>query len=304
MTRSCFHNQKGQSLVQVMVAATIMAIVMLSMMSLQANQAKENRAIVEKLGALDFQQELIRIFADGSLCTSLLTLPSPQRFNSSGSAPGSANPPSITLPHTQIPINASPGAPPFATAGRLASPIARTLFVANGRPFRLTDIVGSSSGGIGHYSANFSVDFDHSQLIRALQPASVKISLQTVSAGVNETITACASGYGVQIRSGRVTQGDTVPTISGFPRNKCQLSVSIEDAHVAPDYTSSDGDPGQWGDNHYGGAQAFYDANWRVTCRFLFSFASWWDFSTSTFQSPQGPRWVDSWCRYLLICVQ
>lgn len=303
MALSCIQNQKGQSLVQVVVAAAIMAIIMLSMISLQANQAKESRAIIEKLAALDFQQELIRIFSDGTLCTSLLTLPTPRQFNSSTSAPGSPNPPSLTLPLSQIPISAAPGSPPFATAGALASPIARTLFVAGGRPFQLTSIIGSSSGGVGRFSANFTVGFDQNQLIRPLSPASVRVSLRTTSAGPIETITGCSSEYGIQVRSGRVTQGDVVPAIPGIPRSNCQLSLMIEDAHVMPSYNSSDGDPGQWGDNHYGGAQAYYDASWNVTCRFLFSFSAWWDFTTNSFQAFQPPQWFPANCRYLVICT-
>lgn len=286
--------QSGQGLVQALIATAIMGILTVVFLTMQGNQVKEGQAISEKLAALDFEQALLRIFADGSLCTYLLLNPTPTTFESSAT--------SIDLPMTSMPVSIATGAPPFATAGQPASSVARTLVLTD-RPFSIANIVGSNVGGVGSYTADFQVNFDASRLARSIKPATVRIGLQTTGAGSTQTVTSCVGGYGLQVRSGRVTNGDTVPTIPGYPKNKCQLMVSIEDAHVGPSYSATGGDAGQWGDNHYGGSQAFYDNNWQVTCRFYFSYSAWWDVNTSTFVTSQPPQWEDAWCRYVLVCT-
>ncbi len=94
-------NKKGQSLVQVLVSMGIMGIFMMAMISTQSMQAKENRALSEKLAANDFQQQLTRAFADGSLCKKLLTTPSPTTFDS-------------TKPTKNLPFASIPGSVPFS----------------------------------------------------------------------------------------------------------------------------------------------------------------------------------------------
>lgn len=95
-------------------------------------------------------------------------------------------------------------------------------------------------------------------------------------------------------KSDRVATGDYIPTPSGYQKSDCDLIVTVEDHHYGGNRSTSIGDLGYWEDNHYGGSQAFYDSNWRVTCRYAFSLknirdASWHDEHEKR-------------CRYLLVC--
>lgn len=189
-------SRRGMSLVEVLVVAAVGCVIALSMSAMLVNQTRETRALSEKLAANDFQQHLTRSFADGSLCTQLLqTL----TFDSTYAVPGSSNPPTLNLTITSIPIGTAPFAPPLATAGKPLSPIASTLVAALSTdvhpPFEVTNIMGTSSGGIGNYTGFFQINFDDTKLVRSLKPPQTQITIQTTSSGTTQTITAC-SGSG------------------------------------------------------------------------------------------------------------
>jgi len=104
-------NQRGQSLVQILIGVAIMGIMMIAFATMTANQSREASALAQKLAAMDFQQQLTRTFSDGTLCTSLLTLPTARTFDSTNALLGSPNPPIITLTNTYIPVSTAPSAP-------------------------------------------------------------------------------------------------------------------------------------------------------------------------------------------------
>lgn len=65
-------NQRGQGLIQVIVAAAIMGIIMFSMMTAQIYQIKENKAIAEKLAAIDFQRTITQALSDPAACAAIV----------------------------------------------------------------------------------------------------------------------------------------------------------------------------------------------------------------------------------------
>lgn len=65
-------NQKGQSIVQVLVSIAIMGILLVAMTSMQTTMSRENRALSEKLAALDLERVVTQSLAHTSVCTSLL----------------------------------------------------------------------------------------------------------------------------------------------------------------------------------------------------------------------------------------
>ena len=190
-------NQRGQSLIEVMTSVGIMALISMGMVSMFTYQNKEVTSLKEKLGITDFQQQLTRAFADGTLCTSLLAGASPARFNIPIGGATATSPASITLTMSaapaSIPVSTLPSAPTLATAGGAISLVSTTLVAAAPQPFQLTNIVGSSNGTTGTFTANFQVNIDDTKLVRALKPPATMISLQT-SGGVTgtQTITGCS----------------------------------------------------------------------------------------------------------------
>lgn len=186
-------NQRGQSIIQVLISIGLMSILMAAFATMMANQSKESQALAEKIAWADFQQQLSRTFTDGALCTSLIGT---MKFDSTNAIQGSKNQPTITLSNTSIPISSLPNAPPLVTAGQPASSISSTLIVASVNPFQVTNIVGSSAGGVGYFTGVFQVNFDKKPLIRALKPAQATIGIQTTSSGNTQTIIGCQSTGG------------------------------------------------------------------------------------------------------------
>ena len=180
-----------------------MGILLLATMSLIVNQNTEIRVLKEKLGETDFEQQFIRSFADGTVCASLLH---GLNFDSTNAVAGSTNPPTITLPNTSIPINTTPSAPALATAGQPLSPISPSFVAAPTQTFQVTHIVGSSSGGVGNYTATFQVNYDQTKVVRSLHPATTQISFQTTSAGSTQTITSCNGSLANQVALGGLYQ--------------------------------------------------------------------------------------------------
>lgn len=215
-------SQSGQSIVQVLVAAFIMGIVLFSSMSMLRLQTRETRALEEKLGVIDIQQQLSRSFSDGSLCSTILTPP----FSGStavtftvptgGATP--TNPVSQNLNLTYIPISVTSQTSPLVSANKAVSINSSTLIAADApNTFQLTNIIGSSNGTTGTFTANIQINFDQSKLVRPLKPASTPITLLTTG-GITgpQTITSClgvdGTGFPPTILSNPGTFTITVPT--------------------------------------------------------------------------------------------
>lgn len=155
-------NTKGLSIVEVLIAVGIMAIVGAAMISLISSQAKETRSLQEKLGLLDFEKLLISNFADGSICSYMLSDPSydatnPKTFDETQI--GSATPPEIIL--TKL-IGSTTGTVSdtnsLAQAGN-ALPGHSSLVVDR---IRITDI--QDQGG-NNYRASIEVSFNASKMV-------------------------------------------------------------------------------------------------------------------------------------------
>jgi Tfp pilus assembly protein PilW len=61
--------QKGQSLIQVVIALAISCIIFMGMASIQARESLENRALAEKLGALDLFRTTSQYLANSATCS-------------------------------------------------------------------------------------------------------------------------------------------------------------------------------------------------------------------------------------------
>lgn len=296
-------NTNGFGLVQVIVSVAIMGILMMTVVSMMAGQSREVTSLTEKLAVNDLTQALTAAVSNSSTCTFQLTqagpwISSPVPVQFDASTIGTASPPSINL--NQVLAHGSATAPPITSVGSPASPISGTAIVS---AIQVTNINGPVGGNT--FTANLQVNLDQTRLVRGLKPSSAQVVLQTSGAGNIKTVTACQSVTPtVRVASGTVTHDATITPIPGYLNSECQVLVTMEDAHVGNPggaYNNTDvGDPGKWGDNHWGGSQAYVNAAWSVTCQYLFTYSAW--FSGGVF-SGSGPNWYPGNCRYLMTCT-
>jgi type II secretory pathway pseudopilin PulG len=177
-------NQAGFSLVEVLVVAGMMGFMVMVLSSIVSSLSRESTSLKESLSRSDFDQQLIRAMADGTVCT---------KISAGKSFLVGGTPPSIKLSLAEIPVSALPGAGPLATRGKPISANSPSVVVDPTNPFEIVNISGSSSGGVGSYTANLVVNFDSNQLVQAIRPSSVQVILQTTSAGGVETVVGCAA---------------------------------------------------------------------------------------------------------------
>ena len=153
-------NQNGQGLIQVLISVAIMSIVSMVFASMMSAQYRHTQGLEQKMAVADFTQQLVRSFADGTLCSSILASPgSPVAFPLPSGGDTAANPASQSLTITSIPASILPGAPILASAGNPVSAISSTVVAASPNPFQLTNIVGSSNGTNRYLHRKFPGEF-------------------------------------------------------------------------------------------------------------------------------------------------
>lgn len=179
-------NQAGVSLVELLVVVAIISFIGAAFASMILSQQKEGRSLAEKLSSLDLQQLLISTFADGSVCTYLMT-DSSQANNRSASTFNVNDLQNQTITFKNLPARAAAGAAIVAALDEAVSPLAPHLKVSE---IAIRNIQGSSD----YYTADLQISFSGS--VRALKPISVKTILQTDSASPAnaKTITGCSGG--------------------------------------------------------------------------------------------------------------
>ena len=95
--KSMLQNKKGLSILEVLIAGGIMAIVMAGFSSMMMNQNKETKAISELLSAQDLLKSMIGSLAKGDVCLYIL---STKTFNASQVVAG--NPQEIDIGNQPI----------------------------------------------------------------------------------------------------------------------------------------------------------------------------------------------------------
>ena len=152
---------------------------MYSMIAAQVNQARANRALGERLAALDFERTVSAVLKNQPTCSALLT--STNMVQSSivlSSAMASFNPPVIDL------MAISLGGTNLATPGNSASALADSLRVA-AAGIKLT----VTSPNLG----TLAIKFDQTKLIQAIPDLSFPVQLQSSSSdgGISYNISGC-----------------------------------------------------------------------------------------------------------------
>ncbi|MFL5784918.1 MAG: type II secretion system protein [Bacteriovoracaceae bacterium] len=170
------NNQRGFSLIQMMMAIGISGILAVAIASMTSNMNKDAKALGEKLASIDLTNLLLTSWADPSLCTTQL----------SGTTFDSTQLGTPSSPELNLPSIAGPGGVPIATVGGQVSPVAPG--------FKIETIkVKSFSGSGDDYLASMQVNFEASAHTRAHKPIVLRLKIRTdpASAANAKLITAC-----------------------------------------------------------------------------------------------------------------
>ncbi len=226
-------NNKGQSLVQVLVGIGLTAIMAAVFASLITSQQKETRALKEALGAMDLQKVVIAALADGSVCQYILNNPTRLTFDSTALTPTTPQTMTPSLPLYTIVQGGIPG-PVAAQVGQEASGFSNTLFISN---IKLEILSGSGDNYIGQWK----VEFDSARTIRPIRPLAVGTIIQTdPGTPTAKTIASCQGAGGgssnFAVESGTLNHGQVIPLPVGFTDAQCRWIVSMDSGGAAYDY--------------------------------------------------------------------
>ena len=185
------NNKNGLSIIEVLVATGIMAILMAGFSSMMLNQNKETRAVAEILSAQDLMKSMIASLAKGDVCHHIL---STRNFNAAQVVAG--NPFTINIGtqpiYSSMVASGTPG-PVLIKKGDKASAYTSSLEIESIQ-FEVT--TGAYVGSIGNFQGRWIVNFDGSKSVRKLRPLSISavITANTTVPAMANTISCLGSG--------------------------------------------------------------------------------------------------------------
>jgi type II secretory pathway pseudopilin PulG len=177
-------SSRGFSIIQMVVALGIASILVMVVASSMAAQHREARALNERLGALELQNTLTNVMANGDMCMFLLSPPTGTKptFNSTLLP---AQQPKINF--KSIPQVAVANAPNLIKEGE-----AVTWSTVPLKPKSINLVILNGSGT--KFFAQWQVQFDYANgaLVRSLPVVSTNVTLTAdISAPGNATVTSC-----------------------------------------------------------------------------------------------------------------
>ena len=212
-------NPKGLSIIEVLVAAGIMAILMAGFSSMMLNQNKETRAVAEILSAQDLMKSMIGSLAKGDVCYYIL---STKTFNANQVVAG--NPQIIdigTQPiYSSMAASGTPG-PVLIKKGDKASAYTSSLEVESIQ-FEITS--GTVTGVQGNFQGRWIVNFDGTKSVRRLKPLSV-----TAVITANTTVPTAAGTISCLGSGGSMGSGDENFLTKWATDSEIKQSVVFED---------------------------------------------------------------------------
>jgi HAMP domain-containing protein len=215
---SVLKNERGQALVQVIVASGIMGILVLAMASMFSVQAKESRALVEKLAAADLYRSMNALLGNPSVCASQIAT-----ANLAGSGSLTFDTTSVTPDHPHVielqRIKNSVGGPDLISLGSTASSMSNTLSISSTSGIQLS--ITSAT------TANFLINFDQTKLVRGIHNLTLPVTIQTSGPATSATLIGCGgAGGGVSIVFGNLA-GPSSLTKAMCPPTSRLASCSI-----------------------------------------------------------------------------
>ena len=183
-------HQHGFTLVEILVAFGIMAIIFAATLAMFSSQQRETKALSEKLAVLDLEKILIAALADGTSCQYILNNPTPLPFNSNAVSSGT---PGTIIPTLPIYYGVSSGVPGpvVAQVGMKASPASNSVFISNIK-------LNITSGSGNSYLGNWEIDFDGSKTVRQLKPIRISTTLAAdITVPAAAVVKGCMQGSGM-----------------------------------------------------------------------------------------------------------
>lgn len=214
MRRMLLGNQRGQSIVQVLISIGLMGILMTAFATMMTNQSRETQALTEKLASLDFSRTVTQYLSNSTTCSAMFAA---SNLVNSGSMPFDATSISTAAPYVfalkQLPSGGA--ASPTAVAGSQVSLLSNSLNLLDSSASPTPGIQISVSS-ISPPTANLLLNFDQGRLVRNIHNLTFPIGI-TVSGPVNNTtITGCgnpttAMAYVIDQKPSGTDAGNCVP---------------------------------------------------------------------------------------------
>ncbi len=195
-------NRSGFSLIELLLAVSIMSILALGFSTMLVNVSREQRSMQEKFGLLELQNTMMSAFADGSTCLAQLNQNSPTLNLLSTSIP--------PISYQQLLMGSAPTSPLLAKVGDpLPGFPPGQLQVLS---INLDNIVASGTTNV--YGADLLINIDPSSMVRSFKPAKLKLLFTVTPDPVSGLAAAVISSCG----SANAGMGDwkSYPTSSGI----------------------------------------------------------------------------------------
>lgn len=186
-------NQRGFSLVMVMISVGIMGVVMMGFTSMMLTQNKETKAVAEALAVQDLTKSLILAMSKGDVCKFILT---GKTFNATLVANGTPQEIDMGTQPLYVSMNnpTTPG-PVLVKKGDQASSYVSSMEVQS---IKFKILSGAVSGATSSFVGQWEVHFDSAKTIRSLKPAVVKSAIvaDTSNASAAKIVQCQGSGAG------------------------------------------------------------------------------------------------------------
>lgn len=201
LCRRSLGDQRGQSIVQVLISVGLMGILMTAFTSMMAMQYRETNALSQKLASTDLERLLQSSLSNGSVCQYITNNPAILTFDSTKVSPTT---PQIVTP--TLPIFASVQLGPPVVTGPIVAQIGQSA--SSFSSSAIIEAIGLSISGAPSplptpgpgvvFTGNWIITLDPTKLVRALAPIRVAttITVDTTTPTASQ-ITSCQSGAGI-----------------------------------------------------------------------------------------------------------
>lgn len=177
--RGSLGNEKGQALMQVLVASAIMGIIMMAVASTIQTQNTEAAALRQKLAGLEVKTLIQSILADGTVCKYQLATVAPQSITLAKVKSNSYEIPIVKLPASGTAQGVANPVLQTTVGSNNATPSDPTLLVTKIAFDNFTEIPGAPLS----YKTQLSITFDETKLVRTMRPITVPLTIQTDASG-------------------------------------------------------------------------------------------------------------------------
>ncbi len=223
-------NERGQSLIQLLISIGLMGILMAAFASMMGAQQRQASQLGDKMARIDLERYISSVLADGSVCSYMLTNPAPSAFDpmNVGSGGGPAFP-----SYTNVPLKSDPASLSALTADGItpASPLSQSLVATS---INVTDFQCATpcSPATDLYSANLTITYDSTKLSMPVAPTKFPITIKTTPSGGLQQVNGCT------LNAGSMTPQQICTQLLGYTYNALTNPPCILTAPTTDQYTA------------------------------------------------------------------